>query len=460
MLRCPSISLSRVSFSALFLAVLVLFGSKSAVAGNNNGGGGNIGNTILNRQIGGVSVNVDGVLNNIDPVGRKELGELRRKALQQIPVEVNGATELRMISLRQLDETLQQHAKDKQPLTDDIRYLAGLQRVKYVFLDPVNSDIVIAGPAEGWKSDEAGNIVGLTTGQPVLRLDDLLVAMRWADAALNGGITCSIDPTAEGLQRLQQYMKTKKEIGNPQQTFAEYEKALGLQTITVTGVPGTSRFARVLVAADYRMKRLAMKLDAAPVKGMLNYLDMASAGGSMTPRWWLSPNYEAMQKDPGGLAWELRGIGVKCLTAEDTFNEAGERTATGKANPVAQRWADNMTAKYEELSAKEPVFAELRNCIDLAVVGALISKEKLQDRVNCKFVALLDPEQRPIDEYHVPKHVDSMATAVKKGRNWVITASGGVEILPSKMLTAKTSESVAPVRVKAVAARKNGWWWN
>ena len=58
----------------------------------------------------------------------------------------------------------------------------------------------------------------------------------------------------------------------------------------------------------------------------------------MTPRWWLSPNYEVLYRDVEGLAWELRDIGVKCLTAEDTFNTAGQRTQTRQASPIAQRW--------------------------------------------------------------------------------------------------------------------------
>jgi hypothetical protein len=279
-----------------------------------------IGNTIIARQVGGVWVNVDGVLNNIDPRGRQELAEKRRQMLARVPGEMSALTDLRMISLRALDEALRKLIDEKQSIPDDIRYLAGLQRVQYIFIDPENRDIVLAGPAEGWKVDNLGNVVGVTTGRPVMQLDDLVVALRSADEARNGGISCSIDPTPEGMQRLQQYLRTKSTIGNPSQTLRDYEQSLGPQQISVTGVPAASRFASVLVAADYRMKRLAMKMDEPPVRGLPSYLDMATPGGSMTPRWWLSPNYEALHRDPEGLAWELRGVGVQCLTAEDTFN--------------------------------------------------------------------------------------------------------------------------------------------
>ena len=37
---------------------------------------------------------------------------------------------------------------------------------------------------------------------------------------------------------------------------------MGYQNISVSGVPETSHFARTMVAADFRMKRLAMKFIA------------------------------------------------------------------------------------------------------------------------------------------------------------------------------------------------------
>ena len=86
-------------------------------------------------------------------------------------------------------------AKNNKPIPDAVKYLAGLQRIRYVFVYPEQKDIVLVGPGEGWKVDAKGNVVGVTTGRPVMLLDDLLVALRTAQAAAQGGITCSIDPT-------------------------------------------------------------------------------------------------------------------------------------------------------------------------------------------------------------------------------------------------------------------------
>ena len=61
--------------------------------------------------------------------------------------------------------------------------LGGLQEIRYIFVYPEQKDIVLVGPAEGWKVDERGNIVGKTTGRPVMNLDDLVIALRAAAGA-------------------------------------------------------------------------------------------------------------------------------------------------------------------------------------------------------------------------------------------------------------------------------------
>ena len=69
-------------------------------------------------------------------------------------------------------------------------------------------------------------------------------------------------------------MATLHTIGDPGTTAANIEQTLGPQQITFSGVPATSHFARVLVAADYRMKRLAMGFEPSPVRGLPSFLQM------------------------------------------------------------------------------------------------------------------------------------------------------------------------------------------
>ena len=409
--------------------------------------------------VGGVSIDTNGVLSNARTDDLGMLSKLREQSLEKIPAELNPAVEMRKISLRRIEAVLEACATNKKPIPDALKYLAGLQRIHYLFVYPEQKDIVLVGPGEGWKVDAKGNVVGIATGRPVMLLDDLLVALRTARAAAQGGITCSIDPTPEGLARI----KAPLRGGDPQVVARDLESALGMQRISVQGVPATSHFARVLVAADYRMKRLAMNFDPSPVRGLPNYLQMVRPGARtlLSPRFWLEPKYEALLRDADGLAFELRSSGVKAMTEEDHVAAGGNIEHSGRASPTAQRWADIMTAKYPELAVADPIFGQLQNCMDSAIVAALIVKERLTEKAGYSMPTLLESSAVQPVVFDAPKHVPSQASTLKKGRNWVISVSGGVAIYSWSLAdAAKQSDTVAPVRAKAAPAENANWWWN
>jgi len=417
------------------------------------------------QAVGGVSIDADGALKNAERDALKQLAQLRQRALAEAPGDLKQPAELRKVSLRRLEQAIGECLREGKPLGDEIRFLAGLQRIRYIFVYPEQNDIVLAGYGEGWTVNSQGFVVGSTTGRPVLLLDDLLVALRSARQAARGGITCSIDPTAEGLRDLQAFLGTLPGLGEKPATLETIERKLGMQTITVNGVPAESHFARVLVAADYRMKRLGMNFEPAPVPGLPSYLTMIkgkSAGQqNMLPRWWLATNYDPLLTDADGLAWELRGQGVKGMAEDDFLAADGTRQHSGKASPAAKRWADNLTARYEELSGKSPIFAQLRNCMDLAVVSALVFKEHLAEKAGLALGLMLDDVDLPGEKYFVPKQVASKASVVETRSSYIISVSGGVAIDSWQVADKKeTSAELAPARTAAKPGEAGRWWWN
>ena len=191
-----------------------------------------------------------------------------------------------------------------------------------------------------------------------------------------------------------------------------------MQRISVHGVPETSHFARVLVAADYRMKRLAMNFDPSPVRGLPSYLQMVkpSARTVLSPRFWLEPKYEALLRDAEGLAFELRGSGVKAMTEEDFIAASGNVQHSGKAEPAAQHWADIMTEKYPELAVADPIFGQLQNCMELADRRGL-GRERTaggEGRLQHADAAGIARPSSPT-VFNAPKQVESKASVLKKG---------------------------------------------
>jgi hypothetical protein len=420
----------------------------------------------VQQAVGGISVDSAGVLSNAE----KDFNGLRQlwlDNLHPIPGDLNQPAKLRKISLRGVETAIAKIASEEGRLPDDLRFLAGLQRIEYVLVYPEQNDIVLAGYAEGWRVDGRGNLVGATTGRPVMQLDDLLIALRTAEEASRGGITCSIDPSPAGLERLQKLAGDPAMVGAGPQAVAESMiSELGPQAISFQGVPADSRFAHVLLGADYRMKRLAMNFDPVPVKGLASYLHLIKSSNragrqNMLPRWWLTTHYQPLLTDGEGLAWQLRGQGVKAMTEDDFVMADGSRKQTGKAAPMAQKWADQMTKKYDELSLKEPIFGQLRNCIDLAVVAALIVKENLPQKAAVSLATLLSADKFPTHRYLVPKQVDSKASLLEARFGYIISASGGVQINSwAEASRQETNQELIPLRAKANERRGETWWWN
>jgi hypothetical protein len=417
--------------------------------------------------VGGISIDASGVVQDPDVRSMRGLLEEMRAGVRPAEGDLNAPAEMRKISLRQLELAIQDSLEKGEPLSEEIQFLAGLQRIQYILVYPEQQDIVLAGPGEGWRVDEQANVVGITTGKPVLRLDDLLVALRTVHEAREVGITCSIDPTPEGIQRLQAVLDRQRALRsvNPAQLEPVMKEAMGPQVISLTGIPTDSHFARVLVSADYHMKRLAMNIDRAPISRFPSYLDLAknsSEVGNSNPRWWMACNYETIARSEDGMAWELRGQGVKTLTEDNVFEEGGAiRARGGKTSPIAQKWADLMTERYEELGEKNVIFAELRNLMDLCVVAAIIEKYNLRSEADCQLSLLYD-SQSPLEfeQWHAPKKIAPVCSFVRTRRGWVVTTSGGVQV-DSWGVAAQTTTEVPLADLRDRAGPSGAtWWWN
>ncbi len=333
----------------------------------------------VTAAVGGVSVDAKGALRIVD-LARE--GYFDRIRLEAIPGAMNHDAEFRKVSLAALEAALKECLDSGKPIPDAMQTLAGLQGIRYMLLYPEQHDIVLVGPAGPWKVDKRGNVVGVANGRPVLLLDDLVTALRALGGRVRMLMTCSIDPTQEGIQRVRSLRKHKESDPDPAEAAAAFEQALGPQKITVTGVPDTSHFAQVMVAADYRMKRISMSQEPAPIDGLPGFMDLVQTprGGNMLPRWWLEPSFEPLVRDEQGLSWELRGVSVKTMTETDYFDANGIQHPTGKADAISQRWANMMTDRYEELARVDSAFGQLRSCMDLAVVAALMVKENLAEK--------------------------------------------------------------------------------
>jgi hypothetical protein len=444
-------------FTAAF-AILLAQGHPSTGFAQFGGGFGG------NQAVGGVVVDAAGVIRSATVDERNQALAAMRQAIHGAAGEAAKESELRMISLAKLQAAMVESEQSGKPISDEMRFLAGLQRIEYVFVYPEQNDIVIAGPAEPWMVRDDASVVGVTSGRPVVTLDDLVVALRSVEAARSEGLTCSIEPTAEGRQRLQNLLKnvTMRPGQNPSALEPAMREAFGPQLIKLTGVPKNSHYARTLVAADYQMKRIAMALEDAPVEGLPSYLAIAKGqrhSSSSNPRWWMACNYEALSRTEDKLAWKLVGQGVKTLTENDVISKTGQAIPANQVDPLAQKWADTMTIRFEALAQAQSVFGDLRNCIDLSVVATLIVQERLAEKAACDLSYLIGAVEN--DKYNIPETVEPQCSFVRGRSGWVVTASGGVDVNAFEVVANQvTTPELAEIRERKSTSDTIRWWWN
>jgi hypothetical protein len=420
----------------------------------------------------GVDIDADHVLRvrQVDPRLRQTQLELARKSHNKVNV-----APLRKVSLNRYEQAVA-NAVGKGGLDDMMISVAGITRIEYLMYLPGSKDIVIAGPAEEIIRDANGYTVGLKSGRPTLRLDDLIVALRAYGPNSSSKvdyISCSIDPTQEGLRNMQQYLSqlggqvpSNSTVGGIANTM---KNALGYQTVTIHGVPTNTRFAQTLVEADYRMKLIGIGLEQPAIR-MKSWLDRVSGNsGSQNSlqRWWFEPDYSSVKVSPDGFVLKLEGQGVKLVGEQEHVDRSGNRNASGKAGDAASRgFTKDFTQKYEELADTTPVYHALRNLFDLTVVTAYIRQADMYSESGWDLGVFANEEKLPVQFVESPEQVETAVNAVWKGDRLLTPIGGGVmidsrKLLKKDALAASDELTKAQAEASAPADLKDGqWWWD
>jgi len=440
--------------------------AEAQIAGG--GGGGN--NQNQNNNLSGIAIDANGVVT--PAFSREQSTRLSRKRLEAFAAEhlsgdLNTASPCRKVSLVRLEEACQDFAKRGAHVPADMHFLAGLQRIDYVYVMPETGDLVIAGPAEGFAPNDIGRVVGISTGRPPLRIDDLMVALRTVPVA--SLIGCSIDPVPENLARFNEYLQRNSTPATPaviRQRFQEMTQVLGRQSVSVLGVPPGSHYAAVLVEADYRMKLISVGLERPAVSGFRSHLQMIGTGGNTLQRWWFAPFYEEFHQSEDGLAFQFSGQRVQLMSQDEHVNAAGQRQSAGLTRVTTQEFAKQFTDRYSELADSSPVFAELQNLVDLAVLAALIRRDRLNQRVNWSMDLFLDDTRAPLVTGETPAQVASVCNYRNAGRIIVGLVGGGVSIVPERVLRSTpvkregNRDLDAFVRDTTAPPARTTWWWD
>jgi Protein of unknown function (DUF1598) len=439
----------------------------------------NITQSSSNNAVAGVVVDPNGVLRT--QLFMDQTGQLMWQRMNAARAAKTGngkdaqSSPLRKVSLNRLESVLKDRLDGGRQITDEMKHLAGLTRIEYVFYYPESKDIVVAGPAENFAADLSGRVRGAVTGRPVIELDDLVTALRAFPPAGKGTsvISCSIDPTQEGLARMQNFLReigTHATPGDTEQIVTGLKDSLGLEKVSIRGVPATTHFAQVLVEADYRMKLIGIGLEHPQVKQLVSYVDRASPSSvsrNALQRWYFVPDYQCLKVTEDDLAMELLGDGVKLVNADELVGADGSRSQAATIDGASRAFTENFTRKYAELAAVSPVYSQLRNCIDLAIVAAYLQHKDFYRKAGWTMPLFGDEAAYSVQTLSAPQSVETAVASVWKGNRLMTPVGGGVEIkarhaLDPSNIQSDTEGKVAEQRSKNELKNlaKDQWWWD
>jgi hypothetical protein len=212
----------------------------------------------------------------------------------------------------------------------NILELCGLKKIYGYVLDDKNKDIILVGKVD--------------TSSPPLYLEDFVIALRniwWKYAPLEGNTYyysypgCSIDPDSETLQKLQQLggtiLSTSTEVESILQNWRT--TCSQPQKVKVLGIPFDTRFAKVMVEADYFMKRIVNGSDSLGIDGLESLIDMALVKAKQDiikkrpisipflNRFWFFPGENRYQENKGVVV--IKKCEVILLTEEQFLTKTG-----------------------------------------------------------------------------------------------------------------------------------------
>jgi len=117
------------------------------------------------------------------------------------------------------------------------------------------------------------------------------------------------------------------------------------------------------------------------------------------------------------------------------LTERGDRVHTSRSSALNSQFAHSFTKHFDRLSARYPIYAELRNVFELATVAAIVRSQDLNGKLDCDLAHYLDSERYRPRLGLAPKEVETvMNHRVIDRKHIVVGVSGGVSVDASPLV--------------------------
>lgn len=263
------------------------------------------------------------------------------------------------ISLSHYVDDLYKRISSGETAPSGIDTLFGMSWIDGYIIDSKNKDIILVGEQK--------------KGRPVYHSEDIFVNYQNVFGSAQPPY-CSLDPGPENILQLNKYLAMKtNDVG---EKIRNCRDAVGGQKVVIGGVPINSRMAKIMIYADYDMKKISQGLMKAP--NISSTIDLSIADSTNTSstnaslsRFWLHikedednkiyPNYSENE----GIVF-INECPVVVLTEKQKIDTSGNLTDNdSEKDKIANSFAAEMSTHYSALASKNVLFAELENMFRL-----------------------------------------------------------------------------------------------
>ncbi|MCC6507472.1 MAG: hypothetical protein IT423_00075, partial [Pirellulaceae bacterium] len=154
------------------------------------------------------------------------------------------------------------------------------------------------------------------------------------------------------------------------------------------------------------------------------------------------------------------------IGADELVRADGTRADSTVANKASKIFTADFTAKYEAIANTNPIYAQLRNLIDMSIVAAYMQDRHFYDQANWDLGVLGDESKFSVEVLPAPKQVETAVNAIVKGKQLITPIGGGVAIQARKALNennikaddGSAAKQYSQISLKDIPATQ--WWWD
>jgi hypothetical protein len=165
---------------------------------------------------------------------------------------------------------------------------------------------------------------------------------------------------------------------------------------------------------------------------------------------------------------KLVGNGVKLVGEDERVDATGARKSTGRAaNPASRGFTNEFTKKFNQIAAVSPVYAQLRNLVDLSIVAAFIQDRELYGKAGWDLGVFASEDKLPVEVFPAPRQVETAINATMAGSRLITPIGGGVHIQARNALKKENIQSDkggATAQIRSATSVQNlsqsQWWWD